>query len=134
MYNTQNDEFGSGEKSRFITQLLNEYQANNIRQGILNSEVTVLDEVQPLRISKSKEVYDLIVQWASKGVSPTALSTFVNCKLQFYFKYIAKIFVENDLTEFMESNTFGTIIHDALYQSYLPHLDFELTSEKLDKV
>ena len=87
-----------------------------------------------MRISKSKEVYDLILQWASKGVSPTALSTFVNCKLQFYFKYIAKIFVENDLTEFMESNTFGTIIHDALYQSYLPHLDFELTSEKLDKI
>ena len=134
LYNTQNDEFGSGERSRFITQLLNEYQAGTIQQRILHSEVTALTEVQPLEIPKSKEVQDLILQWASKRVSPTALSTFVNCKLQFYFKYIAKIRVENDLVEFMEANDFGSIIHDALFQAYLPHLDFELTREKLDSI
>lgn len=134
IYNTQNDEFGSGEKSRFITQLMNEYKASPIHQNILHTEVAALSEVEPLIISKTPEVMELVQKWASRRVSPTALSTFINCPLQFYFKYIAKIPIEDKKVDFMESNTFGSIIHDALYQAYAPYIDFDLTNELIDTI
>ena len=134
VYNTQNDEFGSGEKSRFISQLINEYKAGDIPQKILHTEVSVLTETEQLYIKKTAEVKSNIINWASKRVSPTALSTYINCPLQFYFKYIAKIPVEENKLDFMESNTFGSIIHDALYQAYKPHLGIALSKELLGDI
>lgn len=131
LYNTQNDEFGSGEKSRFISQLLNEYKGGKIQQKILHTEVTKLSETDPLYIQKTPKVSRILLNWASKRVSPTALSTYINCPLQFYFNYIAKIKVEDDMVDFMESNTFGSIIHEALYEAYLPHLGTKLDKDLL---
>ncbi|MGC6470058.1 MAG: PD-(D/E)XK nuclease family protein [Flavobacteriales bacterium] len=134
LYNTQNDDFGSGEKSRFITQLFNEYSANPIHEKILHADVTSISELQGLNITKTDKISQLIIDWASNKVSPTALTTYVNCKLQFYFKYIAKLHPKEDVVEFIEAHSFGSIIHDALFQAFLPHLEFNLTHDRLDEV
>ena len=134
LYNTQNDDFGSGEKSRFITQMFNEYSANPIHEKILHADVTSISELQGLNITKTDKISQLIIDWASNKVSPTALTTYVNCKLQFYFKYIAKLHPKEDVVEFIEAHSFGSIIHDALFQAFLPHLEFNLTHDRLDEV
>ena len=38
IYNTETDDFGSGEKSRFITQLLSEYKTSEIKNLVYKGE------------------------------------------------------------------------------------------------
>lgn len=134
LYNTQNDDFGSGEKSRFITQITNELSHLNIKEKVLNSDASHSTEFEPICISKSEDVKQRIIEWATHKVSPTSLNTFINCKLQFYFKYIAKIYVEDEMVEYMEAHSFGTIIHEALHQAYQGYLEAELNADHLDQI
>ena len=134
LYNTQNDDFGSGERSRFITQILNELDRYNIKHKILQSEVSSMSALQPVVIEKTKDVKEKILTWASNKVSPSALNTYINCSLQFYFRYIAKIYPQDEIVEFMEAHSFGTIIHEALYEAYSPHLHVPLTPHLIDEI
>jgi hypothetical protein len=72
LYNTQSDDFGSGEKSRFITQISNELSHLNINEKVLQSDATHSTDFQPIRISKSDEVKKRILDWATHKVSPTS--------------------------------------------------------------
>ena len=134
IYNTQNDDFGSGEKSRFITQIINELDHLQINKKILRSEVNRVNSIEPIIIDKSDSIKRKVKEWAAKRVSPSALSTFINCRLQFYFKYIAKIFPQDEIKEFMEANSFGTTIHEALCEAYTPHLNVNLRPQLLDEI
>ena len=134
IYNTQNDDFGSGEKSRFITQIINELDHLKINEKVLQSEVNSVNSIEPIIIDKSESIKGKLEEWAAKRVSPTALTTFINCRLQFYFKYIAKIYPQDEIVEFMEANSFGTIIHEALCEAYSPHLYAPLRPQLLDEI
>ena len=95
IYNTQNDDFGSGEKSRFITQIINELDHLQINEKVLQSEVNSVNSIEPIIIDKSDSIKEKLEEWAAKRVSPTALTTFINCRLQFFsntlLKYILKM-------------------------------------------
>ena len=57
-----------------------------------------------------------------KGLSPSALSTYLNCPLKYFLHYIADI-KDNSVEEDTGSNIIGTIIHDTLeflFADYLP--------------
>ena len=56
LYNTQSDDFGSGEKSRFITQISNELSHLNINEKVLQSNASTSTSFQPIHISKTDEV------------------------------------------------------------------------------
>ena len=116
IYNSETDDFGSGEKSRFITQLISEYKGD-IKEfvykgaevkGIADSEICI-------------ENYDLqkeINNWASNGVSPSAINKYNNCSLSFYYHYLAKIRTDDVVDEFVDSATTGTVIHRVLDKFY----------------
>ena len=59
-----------------------------------------------------------IEAWAEKGVSPSALSKYTNCSLSFYYHYLAKIRVDDQVEEYADSSTMGTAVHDALEKHY----------------
>ena len=116
IYNSETDDFGSGEKSRFITQLLAEYNGKikeYIYQGA-NLEVQHSNQI----IIKNKGLESKIKSWRKKGVSPSALNKYNNCSLQFYYHYLAKIRVDDQVDEYADASTMGTAIHDALERVY----------------
>ena len=134
IYNTQNDDFGSGEKSRFITQIINELDHLNINEKFLQSDIKSVNSMDTISIIKTQSVKDQIIEWSSEKVSSTALTNFINCRLKFYFKYIAKIYSQNEIVEFIQANSFGTIIHEALKEAYSPHLHKPLRAQLLAEI
>ena len=85
IYNSETDDFGSGEKSRFVTQLLSEYRGEISEKVFKGAE---------LEMPKSKEIVipnigldKELKSWAEKGVSPSAINKYNNCSLQFYYHY-----------------------------------------------
>ena len=134
IYNTQNDDFGSGEKSRFITQIINELDHLKINEKFLQSDVKSVNSMDPISIKKTQNVKNQIIEWSSEKVSSTALTNFINCRLKFYFKYIAKIYSQNEIVEFIQANSFGTIIHEALKEAYYPHLHKPIRTKLLAEI
>jgi len=135
MYNTQSDALGSGEKSRFILQLENELNVANIKIRILESASIQNPSVNnEIEIFKSEQIINNINQWLSKRVSSTALTTYLDCGLKFYFQYIAGIRKDRTIDDFIESDVFGTIIHDSLEFSFNSFLEKNLNEDDLTKI
>ena len=116
IYNSETDDFGSGEKSRFVTQLLSEYKGEISEKVFKGAE---------LEMPKSKEIVipnigldKELKSWAEKGVSPSAINKYNNCSLQFYYHYLAKIRVDDEVDEYADASTLGSAIHKALEDNY----------------
>ena len=124
IYNTETDSFGSGEKSRFITQIEREYVKGNLHSFIYQGSAFSIAKDQKI-IVKNKGLESIIKQWSENKVSPSSLNRYVNCSLSFYFFYLAKIYRDNEMEEFTDASTFGNIIHKALYKHY-PQEDLSL--------
>ena len=88
IYNTQNDDFGSGEKSRFITQIINELDHLQINEKFLQSDINSINSMDTISIKKTYDVKNQIIEWSSKKVSSTSLTNFINCRLLTLFQYI----------------------------------------------
>jgi len=132
IYNTEGDELGGGEKSRFISQLI--YEMPKVNPGIKVSDQTL--SVVPgntnageISIAKSSEVMARLRQIADRGLSPTALAMYLKCKLQFYFSQVLRISEPDQVSETIDAATLGEIVHDALFKAYSVKKDAVITAE-----
>jgi ATP-dependent helicase/nuclease subunit B len=132
IYNTEGDELGGGEKSRFISQLI--YEMPKVNPGIKVSD-QILSVVPgntnagEISIAKSPEVMARLRQIADRGLSPTALAVYLKCKLQFYFSQVLRISEPDQVSETIDAATLGEIVHDALYKAYSAKKDAFITAE-----
>ena len=105
------------EKSRFITQLeflKKERHLDNIEleypQVSFQFKASVPDKIE---VSKTDEIMEKL---NNMSFSATALTNYINCQLQFYYKDICGIEPRQSFQEKIESNVVGTVVH-ALLQS-----------------
>jgi len=123
IYNTESDTFGEGEKSRYLTQVLNELVRANPNIKVTESLLDLPyenEEATPITIVKSPEVMERLTKLAEKGLSPTLLNTYRNCSLRFYLRYLARIHEAEEVEEEIGADTLGTVIHDILEKLYQP--------------
>lgn len=132
IYNTENDEFGNGEKSRFLTQLLYELpKVNpnvNIYEKLLNVPVVPVTE-ERITIQKTQKILELLTEKAGYGFSPSALNKYRNCSLEFYFHVVAGLKAAEEIEESIGADTLGNTIHEVLETLYKPTIGKKLTKE-----
>ena len=119
LYNTENDAFGNGEKSRFITQL--EINRDDLSHRLISTNVPVISE-EPKVIYKSDILMDDLKELAEKGLSPSSIATYIHNPIDFYYQKILKIKEVEEVEETVAVNTMGTIIHDTLEHLYKPYI------------
>jgi hypothetical protein len=133
LYNTESDKFGSGERSRFVTQLLHELPQVSrnavIEEMLFDSGVKTGDAAPEITVQKDEAVLEKLHTLADSGLSPSALNSFRDCGLRFYFSYVAGLREADEVEETIGADTLGTVIHATLEQLYLPHLGELLTPE-----
>jgi CRISPR/Cas system-associated exonuclease Cas4 (RecB family) len=135
VYNTEGDELGGGEKSRFISQMLYELPSKNQKLEVSEQTLSVVPgDTRPREISigKTPEVYNRLRQLAERGLSPTAISMYLKCKLQFYFSQVLKISEPDQVSETIDAATLGEIVHDALQKIYEARKTELITPEVLN--
>ncbi len=119
IYNTEADAYGSGEQSRFLTQL-EILKENEIEKFVVSPRVTkTKNELKQL--PKNKILLKELEQLAEKGFSPTALTTYILDPFEFYKQKILKIREIEEVEETIAANTLGTIIHKTLEALYIPY-------------
>lgn len=83
-----------------------------------------VDMPAPISVAKSGRTLDVLNAYldadGGRILSPTALSRYVACPLQFYFASVAGIDERDELTEEVDNPMFGTIVHAAMQKLYEP--------------
>ena len=144
LYNSSTNGMQTGEMSRFIYQL--KYESNyNISEKSLRYDINIA-QPKDLKVDKTKSVINKFDKFlSSKGgqkyLSPSALTTYLRCKLQFYFKYLAELREHDDITEEIDAPLFGNILHESIDCLYKPFVgrnllpeDFNLLRKDKEKV
>jgi hypothetical protein len=122
IYNTESEGLDAGEKSRFITQLEVEKQANHTLTHEIYNAVLPETAYQPIVIPKSESVMLRLKEIAEKGFSPSALTSYIRNPIDFYFQKILRISEVEEVEENIALNTLGTIIHETLEALYTPFI------------
>ena len=137
LYNTETDDFGASEKSRFLLQL-EQYAKQNPKHHITHKIVSPISTLEPkklLEIPKNQQVIQLIENYnQNKGFSPSALTTYIANPIYFYQQRVLGIKDIQEIEETIATNTLGTIIHDVLEDAYKPLLNKILLKEDIEKI
>ncbi len=115
----------SSEISRFYSQLKYLYnihiELKSINPNFKISDPSKIEIIKDSSITEKLKLYTLPYPNA-KSFSASALNTYIDCSLKFYYQYIEGMREEDDLKELIEYDLFGTIFHKAmelLYQSFI---------------
>jgi len=138
IYNTETDDFGSGEQSRFITQLEIAKQNGNIENVRIERKNVIpkLNSVplQLKEIPKTNQVIDRLNELAAEGFSPSSLSLYIRNPVDFYKRKVLKLKEFKEVEENVAANTFGTIVHDTLEQLYKPYIEKYITVDSIKEM
>ena len=113
-YNNSTDNGHTGEMSRFMLQLLVESG-----QKIDHYSLTAKNQPTPLMpkaIEKDETALSKLEEMSR--LSPSAINTYIRCKLAFYYQYIAHIKEPDSDPETIDNRMFGNIFHRAAYLIY----------------
>lgn len=128
IYNTESDGYGSGEKSRFLTQL--EINYPEITKTIISPKVQHIN-FPILQIEKAPEIMQKLQAVFTKGISPSALASYIYDPVKFYEQRILEIYEEDEVEETIAVNTMGSVIHEVLEDMYKPFIEKYLSKENI---
>ena len=123
--------YGYGEKSRYILQIEKEYSKINQNISIKVFEPTEKKKqkeyVPPSEVITEEEREQYIQRLQTKGLSPTTLTDYFECKYKFYMRYI-RGFSKRERSETIDAMDIGTITHDMLEEFLVPFVGKEIQS------
>lgn len=115
LYNTSSDGLNRGEESRFMLQLLVEGPHEITREYLEAGQSPQSN--QEIQIEKTPEVLRRIYRAydstnpKSVILSPSALNAYLDCRLRFYYRYVAGLKTPDEVSAEIDSALFGTIFH-----------------------
>ena len=87
-----------------------------------------------LQIVKTEEVLNRLAAFLKNGghaISASAINTYLDCPLKFYFSVVEGIKEEDVVNEIIESNVFGSILHKVMEILYNPFCGKFVTADLL---
>ncbi len=133
VYDSSSDGLNTGEMSRYLFQLLYD---SDIKPQFYHLDFEFkTSEPTPITIQGNKEHQQrLIEHYSTQRFSPSALNTYLDCKLKFYFRHVAKLRETDELLEDIDPRLFGNLFHHAAELLYSEFQGEEVSREKLQSV
>lgn len=132
LYDTRTTGLQTGEVSRFVHQLRYHYQYPLIDELVVYDVAS--SAVPPISVQKTAEVEKLLSDFLSGGpraLSASAINTYLDCPLKFYFSELEQIQEEDEITETVERDVFGSILHKVMEDLYAPFKGKLVTADLL---
>jgi hypothetical protein len=141
LYDTRTDGLQSGEVSRFVHQLKYLYKLP-IQEKLSVYNISS-SRIEPFVIDKDEEVMRALAAYlddhnkrdnrAAKpcALSASAINLYLDCPLKFYFSVIQGINEEEAVSETLEHDTFGNLLHRVMELAYKPLCGKVVTADLL---
>ena len=141
-YNTSVSFLSTGEMSRFMSQL--KYETNYaINEKTLNFDINI-SEPKAITVAKGEDIQQKLNEYLNNGkrsFSPSAINSYIDCSLKFYYRYIAGLKEADEVSEEIDAADFGNVLHETmhlLYKEFKGKLvnksDLETLSKHNDKI
>jgi len=123
VYNAVVDDSNSGEVSRFVRQLVFESRFT-FQQRSQQQPIKTVPASPSLSLPKTGVVWRSLSRYLDDTdpnrpkLSASALTTYLQSPVLFFFKYIAGIKEPPKITEEFEMNRLGTVVHQAMQDTY----------------
>ena len=140
IYDQDLSSFYSGEKSRFINQLIYEIkQVPNNKINIQEHTFTNLfnfnnDKDLAIMMKKDEYIMNALSLLCQKGLSPSTINTYNTCKRKFYFEKLLGVSIDDKNKNELNASIIGTIIHEVLERLYKPHMNVVLDSKIMTSI
>ncbi len=120
-YNSETDVLGQGEMSRYLQQLIFE-SGIPIEKKVLHNTLAP-QGISAISVSKNTLVMESLYKLNEgnkyfRGISPSALNTYIECRLKFYFRHVAKIREPDEVEEELDARVLGNFLHDVMERFY----------------
>jgi len=134
---TRSEGGSTGEVSRYFYQLKYYYHLD-IEVKTTSADV-VFDSPAELSVQKDFRILELLKAYTKhdqefKALSASAINTYVNCPLQFCLSYLETLQTRDEITETIESDTFGNILHAVMAELYTPFTSKMVNAENLKTI
>jgi hypothetical protein len=137
VYNALVTDTSTGEVSRFVQQLA--FESNIPIQYSQVQRAAGQQASAPITIQKDDALMRrLLGQFFTDNggsISPSAINTYLNCRLQFFFKYIGRLQAPEELEESVEANKVGSVVHrlmELLYQEAVAAMGSSISQQHID--
>ncbi len=128
----------NSEISRYIAQLLYLFPSCEIEHDLASFSSVQSDE-DVIVINKDTEIMEKMREYTvpdGKALSASSINEYINCPLAFYLKYICGLNLDEEIMDYMDSGTYGNILHDAAERLYKElrgkNDEVKITSDILD--
>ncbi len=133
-YSTTTGKLSGGEPSRFLKQLDFEWRHQALapiqwNHQLLNFEHIPLPQPTTLRFEKDATMLIKLKALAERGLSPTSISTFIRCPMQFCLRYVWGFQAPEEPEETIDIRLMGNVIHKVLEDIYRPYLGKDVPTE-----
>lgn len=124
-----------GEMSRFLYQI--KYESGLPIQESNFQNLISTQNPRSIIIEKNEDIMQILETYTEspgKTISPSALNTYLECPLRFYFKYIARIEEKEEITEELDHRLLGNIFHECSQSLYATISNHIITVEAIDRI
>ena len=117
IYDSSSDGMNTGEMSRYLLQLM---YNSKVKPETYHLDLDFkASHSNPISVSSTKSHQQrLLEMYAETPLSPSALNTYLDCKLHFYFRYLAGLREADEVTEDIDPRLFGNLFHHAADKIY----------------
>lgn len=140
IYDARSSGGRSSEMSRYIAQMLYLFPGLKVTHTLDSFAIGVPD-VPEIKVEKTDEIMEKINEYRVGGpraLSPSSINEYINCPLSFYIKHIEGINLEDEVTDYMDSALYGTILHKVMERIFKDLRDdapeVKVTDAMLDRV
>ena len=130
VYDTRNTGGQTGEVSRYIHQL-NFHYGVKLKQKLITYNVSSAQSpiIQVPKTDEIMQKLEAFMEGGKRAISASAVNTYLDCQLKFYYNVVEGIRDEDEVTETVESNVMGSIIHKVLEDLYHPFCGKQVTAD-----
>ena len=129
LYDSRTEGLQSGEESRFIKQLRYLYEVPLVEKVATYALSSTGTAPESPCVEKTPEVLAELTQRYlvdRKSFSASALNTYLDCPLRFYYEKVRGIEEQEEVVEDLDAGLFGTIFHAVMQNLYTPFVGGEL--------
>ncbi len=133
-YSVVKEGISTGELSRYGYQL--QYDSAH-QPKLVNLDFSFSnDPNKPIEIESSQQISDILLNKNTYEypLSPSAINTYLQCSLRFYFRYAVGLPEPDEVKEEIDAIIFGNIFHDTIEALYKPFVGKVLNESDLDKI
>ena len=137
LYDSRTEGLQSGEESRYIKQLKYLYEVPLVEKVATYALSASGIEAQLPCVEKTPAVREELAQryfTERHAFSASALNTYLDCPLRFYYANVKGIEEPDEVVESLDAGLFGTIYHKVMEELYKPFIGGELIPDTLRKL